>query len=62
MFEGDGTTTLGGPSANSNYHEDHTSAAIPSAGTYYVKISADQSGWYDSSAPNYMGFVELVGP
>jgi hypothetical protein len=62
VFEGDGTTTLGGTSANANYHEDHTSAAIPSAGTYYVKISADQSGWYDSSAPNYMGFVELVGP
>jgi hypothetical protein len=62
VFGGDGTTSLGGPSDNSYYHEDHLSSVIQSAGTYYVKVSADQSGWYDSSAPNYMAYIELVDP
>lgn len=62
VFESDGTTSLGGPSANNDYHEEHFSTAIPAAGTYYVKIAADQTGWYDPSAPNYVGYVELVQP
>lgn len=59
VLEGDGSTSLGGESVNSNYHENHLSAAIPAAGTYYVKISADQTGYYDPSYPNYEALITI---
>ena len=55
----DGTTLLGDESVNSDYHEDHMSAGIPAAGTYYIRVSADQTGWYSSTSPMYDLLVTL---
>lgn len=52
-FESDGTTMLGTTSPNNDYHEDHFSDEIPSAGTYYVRVRPDDTGWYDTAYPNY---------
>ena len=57
VFQSDGTTSLGGPSGDAAYHENWLSSALPSAGTYYVKISA--SPFYSSSQTKYQAAVLL---
>jgi len=52
-YGSNGNTLLGTESANGDYHEDHLSAAIPAAGTYYIRVSADQTGYYSPSYPAY---------
>lgn len=41
VFNGDcmNLNSLGGPSNDANYHEDHTSKAIPAAGKVWIKVS-----------------------
>lgn len=38
VLASDCTTSLGGPSADLNYHENFVSSPIPAAGTYYVVV------------------------
>jgi len=57
VFQSDGTTSLGGPSDDAGFHENWLSSALPSAGTYYVKISA--SPFYSSSQTKYQAAVLL---
>ncbi len=57
VFASDGTTSLGGPSNDSSYHEDWLSAPTTAAGAYYVKISA--SSYFSSSAKNYQAIITL---
>ncbi len=57
VFQSDGTTSMGGPSDDANYHENWKSTAIPSAGKYYVKISA--SPFYSSSQTKYQAIVRF---
>jgi Quinohemoprotein amine dehydrogenase, alpha subunit domain III len=44
VFKSDGTTSLGGPSADKDYHENFLSAALPAAGTYYVQVTSSFFG------------------
>lgn len=57
VFRSDGTTTLGGPSGDFDYPEDHLSAAIPAAGTYYVKISAGSG--YAATNTSYGALIRI---
>ena len=50
-------TSLGGPSADSSFHEDFTSTAAPTAGTYYVHITASPS--YSSTHTAYDAIIRL---
>lgn len=61
-YGSDGTTLLGTESPNSNYHEDHLSAAIPAEGTYYIRVSADQTGYYSPTATGYHAIITLEDP
>jgi hypothetical protein len=40
VFQMDGTTSLGGPSSDGDFHENFLSDTLAAAGTYYVKIYA----------------------
>ncbi len=57
VFAGDGTTSLGGPSDDANYHENWLSTPISTAGKYYVKITA--SPFYSSSQTKYQALVRF---
>jgi quinohemoprotein amine dehydrogenase alpha subunit-like protein len=61
-YGSDGTTLLGDESPNMDYHEDHMSGPITAAGTYYIRISADQTGYYDPSQSVYDLLVTLEAP
>lgn len=58
-YGSDGTTLLGTESTNGDYHEDHLSAQIPAAGTYYIRISADQTGYYQPTYTKYDALITL---
>ena len=51
---------LGTASSDEDWHENHTSAAIPEAGTYYVKIFASDAGYYDPAYNDYGAAIRLV--
>jgi hypothetical protein len=53
------TTAFGSASSDTDYHEDLTSPTTTVAGTYYIKISASQSGFFDPSHNAYMAIVTL---
>lgn len=57
VFAGDGTTSLGGPSGDAGYHENWYSDTIPSAGTYYVEISA--SSFFDPTHSAYDAYIRI---
>ncbi len=61
VFDTDGTTTLGGPSDDLGVHEDWVSDALPSAGTYYVKVSASVD-FFNPSFKDYQVLIELTNP
>ena len=44
VFASDGTTSLGGPSSDKDYHEDFLSDPIDVAGTYYVQVTSSFFG------------------
>ena len=44
VFASDCTTSLGGPSDDSEFHSDFKSSPIPAAGTYFVKVAASPDG------------------
>jgi hypothetical protein len=50
VLKTDGTTSLGGPSSDANYHEDFFSAPITAEGTYYVRIYASPIDYQTTSA------------
>jgi hypothetical protein len=50
-------TSLGGPSADSTYHEDFTSSAIPKAGDYYVQIAA--SPYFNPAHGTFGAWIKL---
>lgn len=52
-------TTQYDESSDANYHEDLTTAATTTAGTYYIKISASQQGFFDPSQNHYLGAIIL---
>lgn len=52
-------TQFGSESSDSDYHEDLLSPAVTVAGTYYVKISASQAGYFDPSQSAYVGVITL---
>ncbi len=54
VFSSNGTTSLGGPSDDSDFHENFTSSAI-SAGINYVQISA--SSVFDAAHKNYIAAI-----
>ncbi len=56
VFASNGTTSLGGPSADTGYLENFTSDAIPAVGTYFVKVSYSTFGYSQS---NYLVDVSL---
>jgi hypothetical protein len=58
-YGSDGTTLLGTESSDSNYHENHLSAAIPAAGTYYIRVSASHQGYFDVSDNRYNLMITL---
>jgi hypothetical protein len=58
VYESDGTTLLGTVSSDGDYHEDHLSAAIPAAGTYYVRVHAN-ADYYSPSSPAYDMVITL---
>jgi hypothetical protein len=58
VFATDTTTSLGGPSADTGYHEDFVSSPITAAGVYYVKFAASPQG-YSTSHTSYVGIVRL---
>lgn len=60
VFGSNGTTTVGGPSGDEDYHEDWTTPALAAAGTYYVKISASE--YFDEMYTDYEAVIELVTP
>jgi hypothetical protein len=45
---GSGTVSLGGPSADTNFHEDLVSAPITKAGKHFVKVTASQGFFLDA--------------
>ena len=53
------TTLFGSESSDSDFHEDLTSPAATVAGTYYVKISASQAGYFDPAHNAYLAVVTL---
>lgn len=57
VFESDGSTSLGGPSGDLDYHEDFTSDPVAKAGTYYVQVAA--SSYFAAAHNGYDLFVEL---
>ncbi len=57
-YESDGTTLLGTVSLDGDYHEDHLSAAIPAAGTYYIRVHAN-ADYYSPSSPAYDMVITL---
>ena len=57
VFNATGQTSLGGPSSDSNYHEDFTSSVVPSAGTYLVQITASQQGFFDPTMNHYQAAI-----
>jgi hypothetical protein len=57
VFQSNGTTTLGGPSNDQDYHENHLSAVIPSAADYCVKISA--SSTFSATANTYQALIRI---
>ncbi len=52
-----GATTLGGPSSDNGYHENHLSAAIPAAGPISTKIFASPE--YDPTQTHYDALIYL---
>ena len=58
VFRPDGTTSLGGPSNDNNFHEDWFSDPIPIAGDYYVKI--ENSPFVSAFDPNASHYDLLV--
>jgi hypothetical protein len=58
VYQSDGTTLLGSVSSDGDYHEDHLSAAIPAAGTYYVRVHANTQ-YYSPSSPAYDMVITL---
>jgi hypothetical protein len=59
VFESDCTTPLGPPSSDATYHENHLSAAIPAAGTYYIRVSASPT---DGTSGAHYNFGFDMGP
>ena len=59
VLNASGVVSLGGPSADTNYHEDFTSTAVPAAGTYLVKISASQAGFFSATMNHYQAVILL---
>ncbi len=59
VFDTDGSTSLGGPSDDSDYHEDWVSDALPAAGTYFVKVSASVD-FFDPTYKDYQVLIELT--
>lgn len=57
VFASDGTTSMGGPSDDANYHENWLSTPIASAGKIYVEISA--SPFFSPSQTKYQAIVRL---
>lgn len=53
-----GTTSFA-ESSDNNYHEDLLSPAVTVAGTYYVKISASTSGFFDPAHNAYLAAIFL---
>jgi len=51
-------SSLGGPSSDADFHEDFTSTPIPSAGTYYVKVTASE--FYNPAHTAYDVAIQLV--
>jgi hypothetical protein len=51
---------LGTVSSDFDWHENHSSAAIPAAGDYFVKIFASDAGYYDPAYSNYGAAIRLV--
>ncbi len=58
VFTADGTTSLGGPSSDSAYHENFVSSAITAAGVHYIKFSASAQG-YSATMKAYVGIIRL---
>jgi len=50
-------TTAYGESDDSNYHEDFVSDPTTVAGTYYVKISASQAGYFSTAQTHYLAAI-----
>ena len=60
VLQSNGVTSLGGPSSDGGYHEDFTSAAIPSAGTYFVKVTAGAASGFKAYDPSHTSYVLYV--
>jgi hypothetical protein len=52
-------TTVFAEGDDQDYHENVTSPATTVAGTYYIKISASQAGYFDPSQNHYIAVVTL---
>lgn len=57
VFSSDGTTSLGGPSSDTDYREDFVSDPTTAAGTYYVQIRA--STYFTADHADYDAFIQL---
>jgi hypothetical protein len=44
---------------DSDYHEDVVTDPTTVAGTYYVKISASQAGYFDPSQNHYLAVITV---
>jgi hypothetical protein len=48
-----------GECTDADYHEDFISSTTSVAGTYYIKISASQAGYFDPSQSHYTALVTI---
>lgn len=59
VLASDGTTSLGGPSGDTSFHEDFLSSAIPAAGDVFVKVTFSDESALGSSNGAYQLLVHL---